>query len=161
MKLLTISRKPTNLNKSNMIEVKVNIELGVNAELKEFVTTLLSTRPINVGTINAGEPNKAIVEHLTKPRHRAAIAAAAPAPEEKVEQEAAPTEQAEQEQPKSAITLPDLREAVKRLYHGGAHKEELPIIFKAFGVKNVIEAKEEQYQELFDTLNAKSEELGL
>ena len=143
-----------------MVEIKVNIELGVNAELKEFVTTLLSTRPINVGTINAGEPNKAIVEHLTKPRHRAA-AMAAPAPEEKVEQEAAPTEQAEQEQPKSAITLPDLREAVKCLYHGGAHKEELPIIFKSFGIKNVTEAKEEQYQELFDTLNAKSEELGL
>lgn len=147
-----------------MIEVKVNIELGVNAELKEFVTALLSARPINMGTINAGEPNKAIVEHLTKPRHRAA-AMAAPAPEEKVEQEAeSPTEQAEQteqEQPKSAITLPDLREAVKRLYHGGAHKEELPVIFKSFGVKNVTEAKEEQYQELFDTLNAKSEELGL
>ena len=102
----------------------------------------------------------AVVEHLTKPRHRAATMAA-PAPEEKVEQEAAPTEQAEQEPPKSAITLPDLREAVKRLYHGGAHKEELPTIFKAFGIKNVTEAKEEQYQELFDTLNAKSEELGL
>ena len=148
-----------------MVEIKLNIELGVNAELKEFVATLLSARPINAGTINAGtinagEPNKAIVEHLTKPRHRAA-AIVAPAPEDKVEQEAAPTEQAEQGQPKSAITLPDLREAVKRLYHGGAHKEELPIIFKSFGIKNVIEAKEEQYKELFDTLNAKSEELGL
>ena len=143
-----------------MVEIKVNIELGVNAELKEFVTTLLSTRPINVGTINAGTANEAIVAHLTKPRHRAA-AMAAPAPEEKVEQEAAPTEQAEQEPPKSAITLPDLREAVKRLYNGGAHKEELPVIFKSFGIKNVTEAKEEQYKELFDTLNAKSEELGL
>ncbi len=159
-----------------MIEVKVNIELGVSAELKEFVTTLLSDRPIN-----AGEPNMAVMEHLTKPRHRAAVAAApapekkiemgvaptawTPSPEEKVEQEAeAPTEQAEQaeqEPPKSAIALPDLREAVKRLYHGGAHKEELPVIFKSFGIKNVTEAKEEQYQELFDTLNAKSEELGL
>lgn len=138
-----------------MVEIKVNIELGVNAELKEFVTTLLSARPIN-----AGEPNKAIVEHLTRPRHRAATMAAL-APGEKVGQEAAPTEQTEQEPPKSAITLPDLREAVKRLYHGGAHKEELPTIFKAFGIKNVTEAKEEQYQELFDTLNAKSEELGL
>ena len=143
-----------------MIEVKVSIELGVNAELKEFVTALLSARPINAGVINAGEPNKAIVEHLTKPRHRVA-AMAAPAPESKVEQEAAPTEQAEQEQPKSAITLPDLREAVKRLYNGGAHKEELPIIFSQFGVKNVTEAKEEQYQELYDALTAKSEELGL
>lgn len=144
-----------------MIEVKVNIELGVNAELKEFVTTLLSARPINAGTINAGEPNKAIVEHMTRPRHRAA-ATTAPSPEEKIEQEVeAPTEQAEQEQPKSAITLPDLREAVKRLYHGGAHKDELPTIFKAFGVKNVTEVAEDKYQELFDTLNAKSEELGL
>ena len=144
-----------------MIEVKVNIELGVNAELKEFVTSLLSARQLSAGELNVGEPNKAIVAHLTKPRHRAA-AITAPAPEEKVEQEAeASTEQAEQEQPKSAITLPDLREAVKRLYHGGAHKEELPIIFKSFGIKNVTEAKEEQYQELFDALNAKSEELGL
>jgi len=143
-----------------MVEIKLNIELGVNAELKEFVATLLSVRPINAGTINAGEPNKAIVEHLTKPRHRA-VTTTAPTPEEKVEQEAAPTEQTEQEPPKSAITLPDLREAVKRLYHGGAHKEELPTIFKGFGIKNVTEAKEEQYQELFDTLNAKSEELGL
>jgi len=143
-----------------MVEIKVNIELGVNAEFKEFVTALLSARPINAGAINAGTTNMAVVEHLTKPRHRAA-AMAAPAPEEKVEQETAPTEQTEQEQPKSAITLPDLREAVKRLYHGGEHKEELPVIFKSFGIKNVTEAKEEQYQELFDTLNAKSEELGL
>lgn len=155
-----------------MVEIKVNIELGVNAELKEFVTALLMAPSVHTGTLTTGTANMAVVEHLTKPRHRAA-AMAAPAPEEKVEQEtaptgqteqeqeAAPTEQAEQEPPKSAITLPDLREAVKRLYHGGAHKEELPVIFKSFGIKNVTEAKEEQYKELFDTLNAKSEELGL
>ena len=144
-----------------MIEVKVNIELGVNAELKEFVANLFMAPSVHTGTLTTGTTNMAVVEHLTKPRHRAAATTAPINSEDKVEQEAAPTEQAEQEQPKSAITLPDLREAVKRLYHGGAHKEELPIIFKAFGVKNVIEAKEEQYQELFDTLNAKSEELGL
>ena len=143
-----------------MVEIKVNIELGVNAEFKEFVTDLLMASSVHTGTLTTGTANMAVVEHLTKPRHRAA-AMAAPAPEDKVEQETAPTEQAEQEQPKSAITLPDLREAVKRLYHGGAHKEELPIIFKSFGIKNVTEAKEEQYQELFDTLSAKSEELGL
>ena len=143
-----------------MVEIKVNIELGVNAEFKEFVTDLLMASSVHTGTLTTGTANMAVVEHLTKPRHRAA-AMAAPAPEDKVEQETAPTEQAEQEQPKSAITLPDLREAVKRLYHGGAHKEELPIIFKSFGIKNVTEAKEEQYQELFDSLNAKSEELGL
>ena len=142
-----------------MIEVKVNIELGVNAEFKEFVTTLLSAPQVIAR--NANSPSTGAVEHLTKPRHRAAATTAPINPEDKVEQEAAPTEQTEQEQPKSAITLPDLREAVKRLYHGGAHKEELPIIFKSFGIKNVTEAKEEQYQELFDTLNAKSEELGL
>lgn len=144
-----------------MVEIKVNIELGVNAELKEFVTNLLMAPSVHTGTLTTGTANEAIVAHLTKPRHRAA-ATMALAPEEKVEQEVEePTEQTEQEQPKSAITLPDLREAVKRLYHGGAHKEELPIIFKSFGIKNVTEAKEEQYQELFDTLNAKSEELGL
>jgi hypothetical protein len=153
-----------------MVEIKVNIELGVNAELKEFVTALLMAPSVHTGTLTTGTANEAIVAHLTKPRHRAA-AMAAPAPEEKVEQETAPTEQTEQEtapteqteqeQPKSAITLPDLREAVKRLYHGGAHKEELPVIFKGFGIKNVTEAKEEQYKELFDTLNAKSKELGL
>ena len=142
-----------------MIEVKVNIELGVNAEFKEFVTTLLSAPQVIAR--NANSPSTGAVAHLTKPRHRAAATTAPINPEDKVEQEAAPTEQTEQEQPKSAITLPDLREAVKRLYHGGAHKEELPIIFKSFGIKNVTEAKEEQYQELFDTLNAKSEELGL
>lgn len=144
-----------------MVEIKVNIELGVNAELKEFVTSLLSARQLSAGELNVGEPNKAIVAHLTKPRHRAA-AITAPAPEEKVEQEAEVSiEQAEQEQPKSAITLPDLREAVKRLYYGGAHKDELLTIFKAFGVKNVTEVAEDKYQELFDALNAKSEELGL
>ena len=155
-----------------MVEIKVNIELGVNAELKEFVTNLLMAPSVHTGMLTVGNANKAVAEHLTKPRHRAAAMAAlapeekveqeaAPAPEEKVEQEAAPTEQTEQEQPKSAITLPDLREAVKRLYNGGAHKEELPIIFGQFGVKNVTEVAEDKYQELFDTLNAKSEELGL
>ena len=144
-----------------MIEIKVNIELGVNAELKEFVANLFMAPSVHTGTLTTGRPNTAVVEHLTKPRHRAAATTAPINSEDKVEQEAAPTEQAEQEQPKSAITLPDLREAVKRLYNGGAHKEELPIIFGQFGVKNVTEVAEDKYQELYDILVAKSEELGL
>jgi len=142
-----------------MIEVKVNIELGVNAEFKEFVTTLLSAPQVIAR--NANSPSTGAVEHLTKPRHRAAATTAPINSEDKVEQEVAPTEQAGQEQPKSAITLPDLRTEVKRLYDGCSHKEELLIIFSQFGVKNVTEVAEDKYQELYDVLTAKSEELGL
>lgn len=146
-----------------MTEIKINIELGVNAELKEFVTALFSGA-IHTAAMPSPQLNTAVAEHMTIPRRRAAkpTTAGTVISATTVEQEPeAPKDAVEQEPQKSAITLPDLRTEVKRLYDGGNHKEELPIIFSQFGVKNVTEMAEEKYQELYDVLTAKSEELGL
>ncbi len=146
-----------------MTEIKINIELGVTAELKEFVTNLFSGA-IHTAVMPSPKLNTATAEHMTLPRRRAASSTTAGTmTTTRVEEPQAPaqTEPAEAEAPKSAITLPNLREAVKRLYDGGKHQEELPTIFGKFGVKNVIEVSEDRYQELYDVLTAKAEELGL
>lgn len=133
-----------------MTEIKINIELGVNAELKEFVTALLSGA-IRTGAMPKVTTNKTVAAHMTKSQQRKIEETAQtvqPMPEKHAEQ-------------KTAITLPDLRTAVKRLYDGGKHKEELPVIFGQFEVKNVTEVAEDKYQELYDALTKKSEELGL
>jgi hypothetical protein len=133
-----------------MTEIKINIELGLNAELKEFVTALLPGT-IRTGAMPRIATDKTVAAHTTKSRQRKieeTAQTAQPLPEKHTEQ-------------KTAITLPDLRTAVKRLYDGGKHKEELPAIFGQFGAKNVTEVAEDKYQELYDTLTKKSEELGL
>lgn len=141
-----------------MTEIKINIELGVTAELKDFVTNLFSGA-IHTAVMPSPRLNTATAEHMTSPRRRAATTSKSEK-EETVEIKA-PETSAEQEPTKSLITLPTLRDAIKRLYDGGKHQEELPAIFDKFGVKNVIEMPEDKYQELYDVLTAKAEELGL
>ena len=141
-----------------MTEIKINIELGVTAELKDFVTNLFSGA-IHTAVMPSPKLNTATAEHMTLPRRRAATTSKSEK-EEAVEIKA-PETSAEQEPTKSLITLPTLRDVIKRLYDGGKHQEELPAIFNKFGVKNVIEVPEDKYQELYDVLTAKAEELGL
>lgn len=144
-----------------MAEIKINIELGITAELKEFVTNLFSGT-IHTAVMPSPKLNTATAEHMTLPRRRVASSTTAGTmTTTRVEEPQAPAQAEPAEAPKSAITLPNLREAVKRLYDGGKHQEELPTIFGKFGVKNVTEVSEDRYQELYDALTAKAEELGL
>lgn len=139
------------------MEIKINIDLGINAELKKIVEALFFSGNIQTAVMPESTTKKAVVEHTAKPRKHEAEPATVPVATEKKVEAATPTV----DEKKSAITLPDLRTEVKRLYDGGKHKEELPIIFKNFGVKNVTEVHEDKYQELYDALTAKSKELGL
>lgn len=134
-----------------MMEIKINIDLGINAELKEIVKALFFSGNIQAAVMPKVTTNKTVAAHMTKSQQRKiedTAQTAQPMPERHTEQ-------------KTAITLPDLRTAVKRLYDSGKHKEELPAIFGQFGAKNVTEVAEDKYQELYDTLTKKSEELGL
>ena len=145
-----------------MTEIKINIELGVTAELKDFVTNLFSGA-IHTAVMPSPKLNTATAEHMTSPRRRSAKALANAGTDsagiEETEQDHSPEEIPEPT--KSLITLPTLRDAIKRLYDGGRHQEELPAIFDKFGVKNVTEVPEDKYQELYDALMTRAEDLGL
>ena len=158
-----------------MAEIKINIELGMNAALQQFVAAVFGG--INHAVINQPEVHTATIEQ-PKPTRRARAAKAAdvveeeapvkPAPVEAapVEEEApvkpAPVEVAPvEEEQKDNITLPDLRLALLRLYAGGKNKDITDGIMKQMGAQNLTEIAKDKYDELYKVIISKAEEMGL
>ena len=153
-----------------MAEIKINIELGMNAALQQFVAAVFGG--INHAVINQPEVHTATIEQ-PKPTRRARAAKAADVVEEEapvkpapVEEEApvkpAPVEVAPvEEEQKDNITLPDLRLALLGLYAGGKNKDITDGIMKQMGAQNLTEIAKDKYDELYKVLISKAEEMGL
>lgn len=147
-----------------MTEIKINIELGMNAALQQFVAAVFGQ--VNHAVINQPEVHTATIEQ-PKPTRRARAAKAAdvveeaapvkPAPVEAAPVEAAPVE----EEQKDNITLPDLRLALLRLYAGGKNKDITDGIMERMGARNLTEIAKDKYDELYKVLISKAEEMGL
>jgi hypothetical protein len=159
-----------------MTEIKINIELGMNAALQQFVAAVFGQ--VNHAVINQPEVHTATIEQ-PKPTRRARAAKAAdvveeaapvkPAPVEAADvvEEAAPVKPAPveaapvEEEQKDNITLPDLRLALLRLYAGGKNKDITDGIMKQMGARNLTEIAKDKYDELYKVLISKAEEMGL
>ena len=154
-----------------MTEIKINIELGMNAALQQFVAAVFGQ--VNHAVINQPEVHTATIEQ-PKPTRRARAAKAADVVEEAapveaadVVEEAAPVKPAPveaapvEEEQKDNITLPDLRLALLRLYAGGKNKDITDGIMKQTGAQNLTEIAKDKYDELYKVLISKAEEMGL
>ena len=142
-----------------MAEIKINIELGMNAALQQFVAAVFGG--INHAVINQPEVHTATIEQ-PKPTRRARAAKAADVVEEAAPVKPAPVEVAPvEEEQKDNITLPDLRLALLRLYAGGKNKDITDGIMKQMGAQNLTEIAKDKYDELYKVLISKAEEMGL
>ena len=142
-----------------MAEIKINIELGMNAALQQFVAAVFGG--INHAVINQPEVHTATIEQ-PKPTRRARAAKAADVVEEEAPVKPAPVEVAPvEEEQKDNITLPDLRLALLRLYAGGKNKDITDGIMKQMGAQNLTEIAKDKYDELYKVLISKAEEMGL
>lgn len=142
-----------------MTEIKINIELGMNAALQQFVAAVFGQ--VNHAVINQPEVHTATIEQ-PKPARRTRAAKAADVVEEAAPVEAAPVEVAPvEEEQKDNITLPDLRLALLRLYAGGKNKDITDGIMKQMGAQNLTEIAKDKYDELYKVLISKAEEMGL
>ena len=142
-----------------MTEIKINIELGMNAALQQFVAAVFGQ--VNHAVINQPEVHTATIEQ-PKPTRRARAAKAADVVEEEAPVKPAPVEAAPvEEEQKDNITLPDLRLALLRLYAGGKNKDITDGIMKQMGVRNLTEIAKDKYDELYKVLISKAEEMGL
>ena len=142
-----------------MTEIKINIELGMNAALQQFVAAVFGQ--VNHAVINQPEVHTATIEQ-PKPTRRARAAKAADVVEEAAPVKPAPVEAAPvEEEQKDNITLPDLRLALLRLYAGGKNKDITDGIMKQMGVRNLTEIAKDKYDELYKVLISKAEEMGL
>lgn len=142
-----------------MTEIKINIELGMNAALQQFVAAVFGQ--VNHAVINQPEVHTATIEQ-PKPTRRARAAKAADVVEEAAPVKPAPVEAAPvEEEQKDNITLPDLRLALLRLYAGGKNKDITDGIMKQMGARNLTEIAKDKYDELYKVLISKAEETGL
>ena len=142
-----------------MTEIKINIELGMNAALQQFVAAVFGQ--VNHAVINQPEVHTATIEQ-PKPTRRARAAKAADVVEEAAPVKPAPVEAAPvEEERKDNITLPDLRLALLRLYAGGKNKDITDGIMKQMGARNLTEIAKDKYDELYKVLISKAEEMGL
>ena len=142
-----------------MTEIKINIELGMNAALQQFVAAVFGQ--VNHAVINQPEVHTATIEQ-PKPTRRARAAKAADVVEEEAPVKPAPVEAAPvEEEQKDNITLPDLRLALLRLYAGGKNKDITDGIMKQMGAQNLTEIAKDKYDELYKVLISKAEEMGL
>ena len=142
-----------------MTEIKINIELGMNAALQQFVAAVFGQ--VNHAVINQPEVHTATIEQ-PKPTRRARAAKAADVVEEEAPVKPAPVEAAPvEEEQKDNITLPDLRLALLRLYAGGKNKDITDGIMKQMGARNLTEIAKDKYDELYKVLISKAEEMGL
>lgn len=142
-----------------MTEIKINIELGMNAALQQFVAAVFGQ--VNHAVINQPEVHTATIEQ-PKPTRRARAAKAADVVEEAAPVKPAPVEAAPvEEEQKDNITLPDLRLALLRLYAGGKNKDITDGIMKQMGARNLTEIAKDKYDELYKVLISKAEEMGL
>jgi hypothetical protein len=142
-----------------MTEIKINIELGMNAALQQFVAAVFGQ--VNHAVINQPEVHTATIEQ-PKPTRRARAAKAADVVEEAAPVKPAPVEAAPvEEEQKDNITLPDLRLALLRLYAGGKNKDITDGIMKQMGARNLTEIAKDKYDELYKVLVSKAEEMGL
>lgn len=137
-----------------MTEIRISVELGMSERLQQFVSQLF------------GNVHKAVM-----PEVHTAQAVAAPAPKaekpEKVKEEkpvtdmAAPAEQKKDEPAQSAVTLPDLRKAISKVWNGGKNQSVTDAILKNCGASKLTELPEDRYAEVYEALTAKAKELGL
>lgn len=142
-----------------MTEIKINIELGMNAALQQFVAAVFGQ--VNHAVINQPEVHTATIEQ-PKPTRRARAAKAADVVEEAAPVKPAPVEAAPvEEEQKDNITLPDLRLALLRLYAGGKNKDITDGIMERMGARNLTEIAKDKYDELYKVLISKAEEMGL
>ena len=143
-----------------MTEIKINIELGMNAALQQFVAAVFGQ--VNHAVINQPEVHTATIDQ-PKPTRRARAAKAADVVEEAAPVKPAPVEAADvvEEEQKDNITLPDLRLALLRLYAGGKNKDITDGIMKQMGTRNLTEIAKDKYDELYKVLISKAEEMGL
>ena len=142
-----------------MTEIKINIELGMNAALQQFVAAVFGQ--VNHAVINQPEVHTATIEQ-PKPTRLARAAKAADVVEEAAPVKPAPVEAAPvEEERKDNITLPDLRLALLRLYAGGKNKDITDGIMKQMGARNLTEIAKDKYDELYKVLISKAEEMGL
>lgn len=142
-----------------MTEIKINIELGMNAALQQFVAAVFGQ--VNHAVINQPEVHTATIEQ-PKPTRRARAAKAADVVEEAAPVKPAPVEAAPvEEEQKDNITLPDLRLALLRLYAGGKNKDITDGIMEQMGARNLTEIAKDKYDELYKVLISKAEEMGL
>ena len=142
-----------------MTEIKINIELGMNAALQQFVAAVFGQ--VNHAVINQPEVHTATIEQ-PKPTRRARAAKAADVVEEAAPVKPAPVDAAPvEEEQKDNITLPDLRLALLRLYAGGKNKDITDGIMKQMGARNLTEIAKDKYDELYKVLISKAEEMGL
>lgn len=142
-----------------MTEIKINIELGMNAALQQFVAAVFGQ--VNHAVINQPEVHTSTIEQ-PKPTRRARAAKAADVVEEAAPVKPAPVEAAPvEEEQKDNITLPDLRLALLRLYAGGKNKDITDGIMKQMGAQNLTEIAKDKYDELYKVLISKAEEMGL
>ena len=137
-----------------MTEIKISIELGMNAALQQFVTAVFGQ--VNHAVINQPEVHTATIEQ-PKPARRTRAAKAADVVEEAAPVKPAPVG----EERKDNITLPDLRLALLRLYAGGKNKDITDGIMTQMGVQNLTEIAKDKYDELYKVLSSKAEEMGL
>lgn len=160
------------------MEIKVNVELGMSPEMVSFATALLAiNKAHNFGTpqnvnVNlrdlstAPEVEKSAPQEEPKKTRRASKAKSAPAPEveepKKVAAEKSETEvEEEREESKTAVTLPDLRMMIARVWAGGKNKAITDGILAAHGAKNLTDLKEEDYSKVYNRLAEEAEKLGL
>ncbi len=161
------------------MEIKINVELGITPAMEKFAATLMAinnthhfgvTPEHTVIERSAPEPEAPAKEEpvkTEKPKRasRAKKEDTAPAPtavegEPKPEPETpAKPEPAKEEE--AAITLPDLRQVIARVWDGGKHKTVTDGVLAEYGAKNLIDLPKDKYKEVYNRLVNEALKLGL
>lgn len=154
----------------------MDVNLSISSELTNLFLALLDLRKLQ------DEADRYAKEHIPAPIHRGkqktvAISEPTPEPAANQIQDGAPSEETksgaesageviaapkkEEPEQKAAITLPDLRKMISRVWDGGKNKLITDEALKKYGACNLTELAEDSYAEVYDELKKKAEELGL
>jgi hypothetical protein len=143
-----------------MTEIKINVVLDMSTQLSSFLNKVFEGAKIHKA-LGADIKRAIEIERAVDPSTTevTAHAGAFVAKEKKTEPE--PEAVAEQPVADNGPTMPDLRNAMRKLWDGGKNKAVTDELIGKYNAKKLPDVAESDYAKLYEDMNEKIKELGL